>query len=88
MPPKKHKFFFNNLSTPHKVLTIAGIIVVAGFFFPPNDPWTFQIFNAITDPIIASVTADIAPIIGVEAEDCIEVQGGSYNYQTFKCDLP
>jgi len=92
MPQKKHKFWFNNLSAPHKVLVIAGVIVVAGMFFPPNNPITPQIystiFNAIADPIIAQQTKEIAPTIGAEALSCIEQQRGTYNFKTLTCDLP
>jgi len=43
-----------------------------------------SIFDAIADPIIA----DLAPEIGAEALDCTEEQGGTYNFNTFECELP
>ena len=91
MKGKKHKFFFNNLSSLHKGLVIIGVIVLAGFFFPPTDPITIQIysaiFDAIADPIIEAQIAEIAPAIGAEALDCIERQMGTYNFNTFECDV-
>jgi len=89
---KKKKNFWDKLSTPKKGGLIIVLIVGVGLIFPPEflnmgDPWTIQIINAIANPIVESVIADVAPEIGAEAIECIEDFGGTYNFATFECDM-
>ncbi len=72
-----------NLTNTHKIILIIIVIVGLGLVFPPDDPITISIFNSITNSIVVSVAEQIGP----EAVECIEDQGGTYNFQTLECDV-
>jgi len=85
------KSWWAKLSQRHKIITVAGAIVIAGLVFPLGNPITVQIFFSIYQPIFDSIAnpiiADIAPQIGAEALVCIEEQGGTYNFEKLVCEI-
>ena len=80
MPDKKQPFYKTRLG----IVTIIAVIVIIGFIFPPDNPITIQIFDAVASPIITFFAEDI----GEDAVNCIEELSGTYNFQTLECELP